>query len=601
MNSSAIDFNQLKERILPYFIEIYGEEVRDIIVSRMNRIEPIFHSTIDNKKSAMYNKQSTKRVELTLKFLEHNNIPLLEEARNEMIKKNNTLALSKIPEAKRILSACFGRNEYRENTFDGIKDIPREPNDKEYVINRSVEVLKNLGVSVSAENYNKWVLTDEAKQTFERIDKLKEYIETLNAEFRDFDKQFDELKILIDKSKKIERNTHEKYMVEFLKSIEQYTTEHDKQVLEHFIASDKKDWYSFKKEIDIFKVLGDSFYDKGLLEAFSSKAIEKLNNPKTPKFTKQSIIENRIKYYRLIGIYKDQMPQEEFVLSSETIANAPPQQFVDDIISKKEHFGKLAEDEFLSITSSYKDNVEKINSLGLITNVNFKIDDIKNRALWMSPNIRMVNGQPEPVALLFFSPDSFLPEFIDTMFIHEINHAIELSLINYVDGKAFYKCGFEFLSDDENEAREYKEFSEVINQMITIEITEAMHRDNVYLFDNPNTSKTRGGTYYEEQRTFIEVFWEKFRKVIMIARINNNLDSLFNVVGKENFDTLKDIINEYSALPYFTMLDDIINKRTTELTEKRIDLINSAIKTCDVMIERAQQLPGYENLTERTI
>lgn len=77
------------------------------------------------------------------------------------------------------------------------------------------------------------------------------------------------------------------------------------------------------------------------------------------------------------------------------------------------------------------------------------------------------------------------------------------------------------------------------------------------------------------------------------------MDSLFKLVGKVNFDKLNDIINEYRALPYYEMMDDVINKRTTELTEKRTNLINSAYGVWDAMIEQAQKLPGYENLTGR--
>lgn len=596
-----VDFSQLKQKILPYFIEIYGEEFKDILVSKMNQIEPIFYSTIDSKKSAMYTMQTAKRIELTIKFLEHNNVHLSEETKSKMIKRNSTYELLEIPEAKKILSACFGSHEYREVPLSGIKDIQQVPTDRDYVINQSVEALRNLGFSVNAENYSEWVLSEEAKQIFMQIEKLKEYINILDIEFRDFDKQFNNLKSLIDKSNEIDRNIREKQMIEFLKSISNYLTTHDKKVLDEYISSDKKDWYSFKTQMDILKIAGDSFYENGLLEAFGTKANEKLDDPKTSKFARKTIIENRIKYYKLIGVYNEQMSPDEFLLTAEAKVNAPKQEFMDDIISKKEHFAKLSNEEFLSITSSYKDNLEQINSLGLVTDVCFGIDDIKKGTICINPNTRIINGQPESVALLFFSPERCLPEYIDTMFIHEVNHAVELCLIEYANGKAKYKCGFEFLSDEEDEIREYVGFSEVVNQMIAMEITQAMHRDNVYLFDNPNTSKIEGGTSYEQQKNFIGVFWSKFKKEIMTARVDNNLVSLFNIVGEDNFNKLNTIINEYRALPYYAMMDDVINKRTTELTEKRINLINSAAITWDAMIENAKHNPDYETLTEKTM
>ncbi len=591
---------ELKQRIqqaLPYFIQIYGEEFKDIIVAGLNRIEPIVYSTVQSKKYAMYNMQAAKRVELTIRFLEYNNIYLSDEVKTKMIKSNKTDEIEELPDAEKLLRACFGSPEYREVTYNGIKTIPREPTDNEYIIEKSVGILKNLGIYISAEKFNEWILTDEAKEVFARIEKLSEYIDILDIEFREFDKQFDDLKPLIEKSDEIERKTNEKYMVEFLKSIEKYTSEYDKKLLELYLSSDKKDWYSFQSKIDIFKVVGNSFDENSVIESFSSKADEKMNDPSVSQFSKETIIEDRIKYYRLIGLYKDQMPKEEFLLTEEARVNIPKQEFMDEITAKKKYFKELAEKETVEITSSYKDNLEQINNLDLETNVGFTIDKIIKGTMYIDPNTRTVNGYPELVTLLFFSPEGCLQEYIDVTLIHELNHAIELSLVDYTNGKSLYKCGFEFLCTEEDEVRDYVEFSEVMNQVIAMEVTEAMHRDGVYLFDNPNTSKIQGGTSYEQQRNFIRVFWEKFRKDIIRARVSNNLNSLYHVVGKENFDKLNKIINEYSTLPYFEMMDDVVNNRVTELTKKRMNLLNDTMDTCERMIEHAKWVPSYENVT----
>ncbi|MFV0250376.1 MAG: hypothetical protein ACK5HP_05035 [Bacilli bacterium] len=130
-----------------------------------------------------------------------------------------------------------------------------------------------------------------------------------------------------------------------------------------------------------------------------------------------------------------------------------------------------------------------------------------------------------------------------------------------------------------------------------MEITEAMHKYGLYLFDNPNTSKVRGGTSYEQQRRFIEGFWKKFRKDIINARVNNNLDSLFNLVGKENFDKLNGIINAYSSSPYYKMMDDVINNRSTDLTDKRTSLYNDSINILELMTDHVEQYSDCENLT----
>jgi len=170
------------------------------------------------------------------------------------------------------------------------------------------------------------------------------------------------------------------------------------------------------------------------------------------------------------------------------------------------------------------------------------------------------------------------------MLIHEINHAMELSLISYEDDSPVYKCGFETLTDDDDEMRPYEQTSEVVNQLIAMEIATKMHESGVYLFNTPENAKIKGGTSYEQQRIFIEKFWITFKKTIMKSRVLNNLNELFEIVGKENFDRINSIVTKYRKLPYYQMMDDIINKRTTSLTIRRQELFNEANKICDEML-----------------
>lgn len=598
MMEQNINFEQLKQRILPYFIKIYGQEYQDIIIKRINQIEPIFYDTLDSKKAIMNRMLSAKRVELTIKFLEENNIHLSQELEREIILSNSTYKLSDVPEAYNLLNACFNNNEYREVAYGGIKNIVRIPTEEIYQIKQSIETLSKLGVVVNAENYNEWLSTDEAKQVFAKIDTLKDFIAILDEEFNKVARNFESTKALINKSDELKRNLNEKYMIDFLKSLEKYTTDYDKKLIEEYLSSDKKDWYSFIRKINICQVIGNSFIGNGLLESFGSKAECKMNDANASDYIKKTIIDNRIKYYRLLGLYEDQMPIEEFLLTEEAIKNIPSQKFIDEIALKKEQYANLLEEELLQITSSYKQDLAKIKDLGLVTDSNYKIEDIKNGMICINPNVRIVNDQPEAVALLLFSPGKCLPEFIDTMFIHEINHAIELSLLEYESGKGKYKCGFEIITDNEEEIRDYECFSEVINQLIAIEITEEMHKDNVYLFNDQDTAKTRGGTSYEHQRMFVDEFWKNFKSAIMRARIDSNMSSLLNLIGKENFEKLNNIIKDYKELPYYQMMDDVINKKDTELTRKRIELYNSAQNINLEMIEHTKQFFNYDIDTE---
>lgn len=593
-----IDFEKIKEKILPFFIKIYGEEFKEVIFQRMNQIEPIFYSTIHSKKTEMYTIETAKRIELTLEFLELNDISISEEVKQSMIKSNTSYPLREITEARDLLEACYNSCEYRENPFDGIREILLEPTDNEYRIKRNVSILKKLGFEVDSKSFNEWCSKEEAKIALKKIEDLKSKMIILDKQFQEFDSQFADLKQLIDKGNEIEIKLQEKYMLEYLESLEHYTSEEDKKRIEEYKISNEKNWYSFKKQLNILKIVGSSFYEDGLLSAFSEQARLELENSNVKKERKEAIYENRIKYYRIIGLYKNQMPKEQFLLTKGALDYFPSKEFMEDVLSKKEYFAKEAERKIIEITSSYKENIEKIKSLNLATDVSFEVEDMKNRLICINPSIRIINGHSTPIALLFFSKGSCIPEYMDTMFIHEINHAIELSLLEYKEGKAIYKCGFEIL-DDQKKSRNYKMFSEIINQIIAMLITSAMHQEGVYLFDNPNTSKIQGGTSYEQQIMFVKMFWDTFQKKIMFARVEDCLDELVITIGKENFDKLNDIINEYSSLPYYQMMDDVINNRTTELTKRRESLFQEAISISRKMIEHAEKIVVEKQTTNK--
>lgn len=573
-----INFNEIKEKVLPYFIKVYGEEYKYLIISRMNKIELLFYSKFDAKKNTMYYNQSLKKVELTLKFLEQNNIEIPNDVKNKIIKENTTYYLAEIPEANKLLSLCFNGREYNKNPYLGIKDIKTNPTNNEFDRRESTEILKRFGVNIKPDEFNNWIVSNEAVPILKRIEMFKSQINKLDQENDSFNNQYNSLRDSIDKSDKIKTNIYEKCMLEFLKTIYDNLSQNDKEQLNKYVNSKEEYWYSFQKSMEIFKLIGNSFYENGILESFSTKAQEKLKNPKTTKYIKNKIIENQMDYFKLIGVYNDQIPPQEFILTNTAISNSPNIEEVDKIISQKEHFAEMAENEYLTITSTYEDNVTKINSLGFETDTGFNIDIIKNGINCVLPQTKIINNVPESYGLIAFLEDD-IPKNMDVFFIHELNHCIELCLLEHNNGKSIYKCGFEVIKDDEDEVRDYEQFSEIINHIIAMEITDLMHKDNIYIFDNPNISKIKGCTSYEHQQFIVEPLWKNYRKKIIESRVNQNLNSIFESIGRENFEHLNTLVNEYTKLPFYSLIGDLREKKTTDLTIKRDNIINETIET----------------------
>lgn len=242
-------------------------------------------------------------------------------------------------------------------------------------------------------------------------------------------------------------------------------------------------------------------------------------------------------------------------------------------------------------TSSYQENLKIINSLNLTSGQDFGINVIINRTIMITPTTKNdINGNPELVPLLAFSPESCLSEYKDVTLIHEINHCIEFSLLSFNEGKPIFKCGYETIDDyDENHVRKYEQFSETQNQLIAMEVTRLMHEDNVYIFDDPKISRIKGGTSYEQQKMFCTDLWQNYKNEIIESRIGPNLNPILNSIGEHSFEEINNIINEYTQIPYYSLMDDIINDRKTELTEKREQLIEKYLKIINQILEMKEQ------------
>ncbi len=581
----------IKSILIKYFTRFYGEEDKESIIETINSIVPIFYNSVETKKYEMYCKQEEKIIELTLKFLKHHGIEIDENLTNKIIINNSISYITENQKASEMLNKIFGRNEYEKNAI--IKDIIFTPSDNDFEIYKCVQALKTYGIEIEESQFNEWVVSQEAQSILEKIKKEIEYIQTLDQEYEEFNKQFKSTYELIDKEAELKTKLLEKYEIKFLNSIKKYLTPHDKELLEEFNQKEQSDWldkYNLFKALDIFKIIDSSLYSVGIIESFSQKSEDMLKDPNTSSYKRETIIEDRIQYFKLIGIYDEKMPPEEFIESEIAKQNEPDKAFIEDIInSKKQHLDEINE-ELLLATSTYEENKRFIDSLMLIEETDFTPKKIENKLIAIMPNAKQTENGPQLIPLLIFSPGANIYGYKDVNFIHEINHTIETKLIGKnKKGNLVYKTGFEYITNDEEE-RPYEKFSENINQLIAMEITTMMHNDGVYIFDNPKSSKIQGGTSYEYFNSFTLDFYTTFKEIIKESRKSNNLEVLYETVGKESFEELNRIINEYNSLPIEQIIFSIARNEVNELTIKRDELIARAKEIFEKMLENSQSI-----------
>ena len=360
-----IDFEEIKKIIIPYFIEFYGEKYKDVIVERINKIIPIFYSKIENQKTEKNIKLEEEKIKLTLKFLNFLNINISEELKKKIILERSLISIlnSENEQITNILKFYFGSKTYSKDRYFGIDKLVLKETDDKKIKKSNIEKLELLKIGVNEENYNEWVIGKEAEKLKEEIEKVKHFLITLDQEYDDFEKEYVNLNERIDKFDEVKRMLEQKYILLFLGEIKEFLPEQDKILLIKYLKSYKKDWYSLISNLNILKIVGSSFNIDGLIKSFGKEATEKLNNPKISKFQKNNILNDRIDYYKLIGIYNEKVSLEDFMNSKEAIENTPTSSFVDKITAIKEKYNKLFQNELLEMTSTYRTDMNTLNNL----------------------------------------------------------------------------------------------------------------------------------------------------------------------------------------------------------------------------------------------
>lgn len=609
----TVDFEHIKATVIPYFVEVYGEEYRQIITDRLNRIVPLFIETPDGLKSQMFFEQSIKKTELTLRFLEEQGFTLTDEEKKSAIEEHSTYSLcANNEEIDTFLKGCFKHTGFQDFVYHGIDDIIAGSTDRDYENEGMCETLHCFGVEVSKEDYPRWRTSIEAEPVLRRLASLKMSIDELKKEYEDFNSKFKSIEEFCDKVSEMRTILEEQNFIEFLHSITRYMTEDEREALKNFKPGHITSFYSLQESCPIVSLVGITMASQNLFEAFSTETERQLANPNVSDFTKSNIIENRIEYFRKKGLYDGTAP-ESFLQSRTALVNWPSIEMADDITKKRRQATRKSSDELMRKTSSYEENVKTLEEANLVDKPTLSLKRYKEQGTCIIPAAKMIDGKLTEVGVLCYYLGGLLHEYQDVELIHELNHVVELSISKQdEDGKIYYKCGFETLiSDpkeskedaDDEEKREYELFSETFNQLIAIEITKLMHDDGVYIFDDPSVAKVKGGVSYERHNKFVIEMWRKLKKLIIKGRVENSLEPLKSVLGADNFERMNGIIHEFNTMNYYTLMNSVIANENTPWTEKLHSLTNEALEITTKMVqnvELAKSNPPYDEWIAET-
>lgn len=582
----TFNFEKVKPQLKKYFVEYYGEKYREQIESRIEEIIPIFPYKIEDLTKYLEFYISIKRKELGIKYLKLNNIDISQNEIDEFYQSGSILHILERDGAGELIRLYFESDAYHEIPSFGFSAFYPGTEETDHIKRKKADFLKKMGAVF--DDYEIFISSEEAKPYIEEIEKQIEIVLKLNEEFREYLKGYESFFKAIGDSANIKEKIEEKKLKEYVLDIKSYLSLEDQKLLDQRCEI---------TELKAYKILiPSSIKNPSYIEFFSTVVTNKLDNPSTINATKEYIIEMQKRYFSSIGVYEEQMDFNVFMNSDLYQEYRPKSEFADELLKKRVNRLESVPQEVFEATSTLKNDIEKINGFNPVNKqiLNYQALQKENYGR-ISLNYTIDETGVKSLKYLLFNCYSFFnPGYLDVFFIHEINHAIESQIIDddgeYVDVKSGFMEFKEKLDCSElNQGIQRENFNEIINHMIAMEITKKMHEDGVYLFGHPKMARIENGTEYEHSRILVDKFFNKYKEIILKSRMGKSLQPIEEAFGRDNFNRLNEIVNEFSELPTTDLIASFLAKKETEHTRKKEELVAESQRLLEMAAVNVQK------------
>jgi len=442
--------------------------------------------------------------------------------------------------------------------------LNKENIDKEYIES------KNRFIETFAQD-----LSEEEKENFFESEKFIKYKKAYDCYMNALEKYNQLASFLkpykenILEDEKIKNKLKEKYEKKYILASSFLLTDKELEEMNNYL--NRTGYMRTPKCIDALQNISD-------LLSLNKESQEKLDNNNTDKWQRESIIRNRIRYFNNRGI--DLGSDYKAYCESEDAKKVwPSYDDIDKIINIGETLKQEFYKEYYPNTKKHQETREEISKMGFLDEDSFDGDLYSSKDAITNPNIIKRESGIESYPLIF-AHISNKDDYLDHKIVHELNHVYEMILDVKNDSEILYIFGWDFAttdlkeksneSKDEIEFRKYELFNEIINELISQEISKLMINNGLSVFNDSASAKYKGNTSYEDTFILINEFYHEFFKEILESRRNKNMNIIFNRVGKENFDELNSlfkIFNEhfsginYQKLGYY-LANNIENEAT---------------------------------------
>ena len=451
--------------------------------------------------------------------------------------------------------------------------------DEEYIkhFNDCSNLFKKIDPNINLENISSYINSSK----FDELNRiLNLYIEGLN-EYKEYMSKYSLYERTIEENDEMLRDMKDKAVRDLIKN--------NIDLVPDFAKKDAMDYAEEKKNYFDFDINNYIFKQISCIEAFSSESEKKLNDGEASKWVKESIIRDRIKYFKVMNIDLGD-DYQLYVDSKDAKKIWPSVSRIDKFIKDKELSYKKVESTFFESINENKAFRKEIEELHFLDKDDSFNSNLYESVAFINPNLVMRDFGYELYSLLVLNIYKVNAGDIDHTICHELNHLFELQLQEVEDNSYRLICGWDPVEGNINQEtkssdvgnsktkRPYELFNEIINELIAQDISKIMQDNDMYVFDSKEEAKYSHTTSYEHSIFLIKDFYNEFKNEIIESRSNGNIEIIWNKVGKDNFDELNSLFDIYfknfSGMKIYSLYSSLKKNEDNEMTRIYYELIN---------------------------
>ncbi len=292
----------------------------------------------------------------------------------------------------------------------------------------------------------------------------------------------------------------------------------------------------------------ESLYDEFYIEYFSEKEEAELNSNTVSGAVKEAIKRMRLVYFKNLGVDCDPFDPNEYdrIMQSATIRMLVPSQKLIKAVKKYREI-RYEEAQLLFYTEC-DEFIHQFDKIPFSKNVIVPLySRIKDNTVCVTEGSDDLGF----LRVLFFAIKPFTLGKIDFMFLHELVHAIESDLIDGI-----HACGFEGLelnaerSEVNSKYRKYERFNETVADMLAIEVREKLIEKGIYIAEDEKVwiRDVYNFNSHSILKKMVKPLMDNYRDIVIHARISGDMDAIYYVIGKDNFEELNYLVSHVDYL-----------------------------------------------------